>query len=376
MSTPRESRVEHPPTAPQRPQRLFDFASIGWVLLLSALLMLFIVWRLLVPHFRTHLQQVGNGRDLDTYHYDLSTCLVPREQLTPSMPKDYLPALTSPAVLAGADVEAFNKVQRDRYHRKFLVSGDRVIGLSLGGLARAYPLNVLNWHEVVNDELGSVPVCVTYTPLCDSAVVFDRRVGAETLELGVSGLLYNSNLLMYDRRPGAHGESLWSQLQFRAVAGPAAAAGASLTVLPLQLTHWSDWLARHPDTTVIAGDQTKLDRYNTDPYSSYLQLGKQRFPVSPEPPPGGSPPFSYVLALQGEDGWRVFPYDEIESHTGQSGAWTSGPLTLHYLPVAPGSDYPCAWAEWQGVEPQYSSVSCLWFAWHAMHPDLTAPGPR
>ena len=114
-------------------------------------------------------------------------------------------------------------------HGRFLVPGDLVIGLSLHGEARAYPLEILALHEVCNDTLGGEPILVTYQPLCDSAVVFERRVDGHTREFGVSGLLYNSNLLMYDRHPEQpQDESLWSQLQFRALAGPAAAQHATL----------------------------------------------------------------------------------------------------------------------------------------------------
>lgn len=360
------------PAGEAQTRRLLDFRSIGWVFLLSALLMLLIVWRLLGPRLAGGLPQLrGDGSDPASYGFDLGSCLVPREQIVASVPVDYLPALTNPAVLNGADVEAFNREQRERYHRKFLVSGDRVIGVELNGQARAYPLNVLNWHEVVNDEVGGIALCVTYNPLCDSTVVFERSSGEQMYEFGVSGLLYNSNLLLYDRQPGHTGESLWSQLSFRAIAGPAAASGATLRLLPHQLMPWANWLAAHPDTTVIAGDQGKLDRYNGSPYSSYFASGKLRYSVTAMPP-GPLAPFSRVLAVQSENGWRVFPYSEIESQLDATGAWLDGPLSLYFKPAAPQQEQPCAWAEWEG-SLQYTSVSCLWFAWYAMHPDVPPP---
>jgi hypothetical protein len=102
------------------------------------------------------------------------------------MRKDALQALVDPPTVAGSDIKRINADQRG----KFLVSSDRVIGVSLNGAHRAYPLQVMNCHEIVNDTLGGVPIAVTYNPLCDSVVVFERELDGETLVFGVSGLLY------------------------------------------------------------------------------------------------------------------------------------------------------------------------------------------
>ena len=105
-------------------------------------------------------------------------------------------------------------------------------------MPRAYPLRVLVWHEVVNDTVSGLPILVTYNPLSEGIAVFDRRVAGRTLSFGVSGLLYQSNLLMYDRDGTRGAESLWSQLQARAVSGPAAGAGQTLELVPFALARW------------------------------------------------------------------------------------------------------------------------------------------
>ena len=120
------------------------------------------------------------------------------------------------------------------------------VTVTLNGESRAYPLLVMQCHEIANDTLGGVPIAVTYNPLCDSVVVFDRRVGDEVLEFGVSGLLYSSNMLMFDRRPDALGESLWCQLLGRAISGPLV--DTPLAVLDAAVTDWAGWLADHPGT--------------------------------------------------------------------------------------------------------------------------------
>jgi hypothetical protein len=204
----------------------------------------------------------------------------------------------------GADVDRLNREHRG----KFLVPHDRVIALEVGGEARAYPLGTMQWHEIVNDTLGGVPIAVTYSPLCDSALVFDRRVGGETLEFGVSGLLYNSNLLMYDRRPeapGAHpstGESLWSQFPGVALAGPAAKTGARLAVLPCAVMHWEDWLAAHPRTTVLARVPGRERLYAREPYSTYFASEELKFPVHPPPPEDGPSAKERVIVITAGEG--------------------------------------------------------------------------
>jgi hypothetical protein len=119
-----------------------------------------------------------------------------------------------------------------------------VVGVERGGAARAYPLRVLRWHEVVNDALGG-PLLVTYCPLCGSSIVAERTVAGEVTVFGVSGKLWRGDLVMYDRATG----SLWSQLLARAVRGPRT--GDRLALLPSRLTSWRTWREEHPDTEVL-----------------------------------------------------------------------------------------------------------------------------
>jgi len=152
-----------------------------------------------------------------------------------------------------------------------------VIAVSDGREARAYPLAIMLWHEVVDDVLGTAPVAVTYAPLANAAVVYDRRpagapYGGRAVELRVSGKLYRSDLVLYDRQT-AHGggrandtETLWIQMVGRAVAGPGA--GATLTPLPSQIVSLSSFRAAYPNGAVLArpGDGRA---YGFDPYAGY-----------------------------------------------------------------------------------------------------------
>lgn len=259
------------------PPRLLTFWSGGWVILLAMLAMLITAGGLLVPVWRQRRTPVvGDGVHVESYGFDLSRCVIPRGQISAAgVAKDQIPALRQVRMIAPQEVEAI----RRREHIKFLVDDDLVIGVVLEGQARAYPLRVLVQHEVANDSVGNVPIAVTYSPLCDAVVVFDRRVGGRTIELGMSGLLVNSNPLYFDRQPDAKQESLWSQLLGKAVAGPAA--GETLTRAPHALTTWRAWRAAHPETLVLAGESAYLKLYAKEPYGSYFASDVLRFPVAP-----------------------------------------------------------------------------------------------
>jgi Protein of unknown function (DUF3179) len=127
-----------------------------------------------------------------------------------------------------------------------LTESSRVLGLVLGGEARAYPVDLLSLHEVVNDVVAGVPVAVTWCPLCFTGIAFDRRVGGRTLTFGVSGYLYHGNQVLFDRQTG----SLWSQLLGGAVTGRYR--GTELQAPPLANESWGAWLAEHPKTRVLS----------------------------------------------------------------------------------------------------------------------------
>ena len=148
---------------------------------------------------------------------------------------DGIPPLELPRFLTPADAAAW------------ILPDDDVIGVEINGDARAYPIRIIGWHEMVNDTVGGVPVSLTYCTLCGSAILYEGRVGSEIYRFGTSGLLYRSNKLMYDRTTN----SLWEQFAGEPVWGPLVDAGVSLTVRPTVVTTWRAWLEAHPDTTVL-----------------------------------------------------------------------------------------------------------------------------
>jgi len=193
--------------------------------------------------------------------FDVGNALIPSSKILSGGPgKDGIPAIDHPKFIPADAV-------------RFLQDREMIVSLTVGDDTRGYPVRVLNWHEIVNDRIGDFPFVVTYCPLCGTAMVFDRRYGASTLSFGVSGLLYNSNVLLYDRES----ESLWSQLAVKAVAGPMA--GTPLKWIPSEMMDWRAWKNRYPHGMVLSQD-TGFDRdYRRSPYADYSRSSNTLFPV-------------------------------------------------------------------------------------------------
>ena len=157
------------------------------------------------------------------------------------------------------------KFQSAKAAASWLHGSDVVFGLSSEGVHRAYPQRILNWHEIVNDTVKGTPVLITFCPLCGSALAFQRMVNGKVVNFGVSGLLYNSDLIMYDRREG----SLWQQFTGQAIVGPAAQRNERLETIGIATTTWKEWRKAHPDSQVLSRD-TGYDRnYDEYPYGTY-----------------------------------------------------------------------------------------------------------
>ncbi|MCC7016958.1 MAG: DUF3179 domain-containing protein [Rhodospirillales bacterium] len=165
-------------------------------------------------------------------------------------PKDGIPAIDRPKFVPVAEARNLKDMEP-------------VVGFVLKGEARAYPLAVLIWHEIVNDVVAGVPVAVTYCPLCNSAVVFDRRLDGRVLDFGTTGKLRHSDLVMYDRQT----ESWWQQFLGEAIVGELA--GRTLKALPSRLESFADFRARAPSGRVLVPNDPGLRRYGANPYAGY-----------------------------------------------------------------------------------------------------------
>jgi hypothetical protein len=257
-------------------------------------------------------------------------------------PRDAIPALEAPKA-APADASDWD-------------DDEVVLGVSLGGASRAYPISILVWHELVNDNLGEVPVLVSFCPLCGTGLVFDRRVAGEERSFGVSGLLYRSDLLLYDRQS----ESLWSQISAKAVTGPMQ--GRRLTVLPSRMLPWKLWRERHPETTVLTRETGYQRRYGDSPYGDYALRPDLLFET---PYDERYHPKMPTLGLRVPGGAaRAYPAVELVKAGGRvEEEFAGGKVSVAYDPEAQFFDFRVP----DGVEV----VEGFWFAWSAFHPQTT-----
>jgi hypothetical protein len=174
-------------------------------------------------------------------------------------PPDGIPPIDHPRFLAASKVD-------------FLGPREPVIAIELNGDARAYPVQIMIWHEIVNDTVGGIPVTVTYCPLCNTGIAFRRpTVGGRLLDFGTSGKLYNSNLVMYDRQT----KSLWAQAIGQALVGPLA--GTMLELVPVQMVAWGDWQLANPRGKVLSRETGHDRPYGQNPYTRYDQTGSRPF---------------------------------------------------------------------------------------------------
>ncbi len=258
-------------------------------------------------------------------------------------PKDGIPAIDHP-----------------RFHRPGEAAGPaddaRVLGLSYNGITKAYPITILNWHEIVNDLFGDQQVAVTYCPLCGSGVAYLATFNGKGLSFGVSGLLYNSDVLLYDRQT----ESLWSQMLSQSVTGPMS--GAKLKMLPLTHTSWADWKQRHPETLVLSR-QTGFDKdYDRNPYAGYENEEGIYFPVKKRS--GRYHPKEQVLGLEVAGHYKAYPFAELSRTEGTiSDEFAGKRFTIQY----DGQHRSGRIIDSSGAEVPI--ITSFWFAWYAFHPD-------
>ncbi len=190
---------------------------------------------------------LSHGLNTDTARTDIDLTKV-----LPGGPgKDGIPSIDNPRFDSLSDLD--HEIPDDM----------RGIVLRHDGMTRYYPYHILVWHEIVNDQIGDIPIAITFCPLCGSAIAYDRRIGNEVMEFGVSGLLYESNLLMYDRNT----DSLWSQIEGRAVVGYYV--GANLRNIDVDVMSFAQARQQYPEMRVLARPIDSLRDYSKYPYGDY-----------------------------------------------------------------------------------------------------------
>ena len=281
--------------------------------------------------------------------FDIEGSLIPEDEIHHGGPqRDGIPALSNPKFITAAEAG-------------WLKPDDRVIGIEINGVRRAYPIRILNYHEIVNDRIADTHFAITYCPLCGTGVAFDAEVAGKAREFGVSGLLYNSDMLLYDRQS----ESLWSQLMSKALSGPLK--GTLLEKIPILHTSWEAW-NKGGDTLVLSLDTGYQRDYSRDPYGSYEVERKLYFPVNAQS--ARYHPKERVIGLELDGRFKAYPFAEL--------AKVQSPLHDSFggrnLVVAFDASTRSGEIRDSTGKP-LPSINSFWFAWYAFHPETDVYKP-
>ncbi|MDP6334683.1 MAG: DUF3179 domain-containing protein [Nitrospinaceae bacterium] len=276
--------------------------------------------------------------------FDYSKHSIPKDEIYDGGPgKDGIPAIMKP-IFVSADEAGFLK------------SKDRVIGFAYKGEAKAYPVKILNWHEIVNDRVGGFPIAVTFCPLCGTGMVFDAMIKKRKMTFGVSGLLYQSDMLMYDHQT----ESLWSQIRAAAVTGPLT--GTQLKLLSSTQTTWEQWKKKYPGSLVLSEKTGYRRDYDRDPYDGYEKSPRLIFAV--DNVSAKFHPKEKIIGVEFDDTVKAYPFSELEKHQGLVND------TINEKRIIIQYDKSSATAsilDENGRE--LPSVVGFWFAWYTFHPE-------
>jgi len=285
-----------------------------------------------------------------------------KEVFSGGPPKDGIPAIDNPRF------EPLSSVSN-------LTDKEPVVSLSINGDARAYPIRILMWHEIVNDTIGGQPVTITYCPLCNSAIAFDRRVNDQVLDFGTTGKLRNSDLVMYDRAT----ESWWQQFTGEAVVGTML--GQTLKMLPARLESFSQFKARERVTSdsakVLVPNNPSARRYGENPYVGYDRSARPFLYQGAMP--DGINPMARVVAVRTKSAIVAVTLELLRkkrSHE-QSGitlSWVPGQTSaLDTRAIAKGRDVGTVTASSRKSDGRQTLVPydvTFAFAFHAFHPEV------
>ncbi len=276
--------------------------------------------------------------------FDLNAASVPIDEIVAGgAEKDGIPSIDFPQYINAGEA-------------RFLRGRERVLGIAFNGISRAYPIKILNYHEIVNDVIGDTPVVITFCPLCGSGMAFFAKHKDQRLIFGVAGLLYNNDVLLYDRPS----ESLWSQIMSEAITGPMR--GARLIALPVSHTTWRDWRERHPDSQVLSDDTGFSWDYDVDHYPDYARSGRVFFPLSAQSGEYRRKEMVMGLAIDGQ--FKAYPFRELKRGPQQfSDQFAGRRFDIQY----DHRNRTARAVDEQGAE--VATVLAYWFAWYAFHPD-------
>lgn len=278
----------------------------------------------------------------ETFGFDESTRKsIPLDKFMQGCPaRDCIPSIDNPRYVAAAEAA-------------HVADDDLVITLAYKGRHFAFPTSILDHHEIVNGTFAGEPLAITWCPLCGSAVGIERTVGDTVTTFGVSGVLYNSDLVLYDRAT----ETLWDQIEAKGVVGPLT--DEQLVLVPVSMSKWSRWLAKHPDTQVLSRD-TGFDKdYSQDRFAEYRESTRLFMPVSAEDDRVHAKTVVYGFSLDNVD---IAITEAVLAKSGSYSGMVDGEeavITLH-------EDGSVSMRRGGAV---LYPIRLFWFAWYTFHPE-------
>ena len=307
---------------------MFSFLSSPSILIL---LIFFLVTNSLA-------KPIKNGFDLE------NSIIFAENILQGGPPKEGIPSIDHPIF------EQANQVD-------FLQEDDRILGITFKGLSRAYPIKILNWHEIINDVIEETAIVISYCPLCGTGMIFQAKVKGQALTFGVSGLLYNSDVLLYDRQT----QTLWSQILAKAISGKGV--GTKLKTMPAIDTTWALWKQQHPDTWVLSTQTGYQRNYNQSPYGHYDSNDALYFPVVAKSK--RYHPKERVLGLSIKGKHKAYPFVELSRHKENKIIDT---FADQILDIEFNAEKRTGTIK-DKMGNVLVTTNSFWFAWYAFHPD-------
>ncbi len=254
-------------------------------------------------------------RALKQFNTDLSNKTIDLSELRRGAPKDGIPAIDDPTFVSLDAASDWVEPQ------------EPVIAIEHNGVARAYPLQILTFHEIANDNIGGTPVAVTFCPLCYSAIAFKRTLDGEPVSFGVSGLLRNSDLVMYDRTT----ETLWQQFTGKAIVGDRA--GETLDLVSSQIVSFQQFRENYPDGEVLSRETGHRRPYGQNPYAGYDDVDEPPFAYD-GPVDDRLPPKEKVVAVSVGDTHKGYPYSVTTEKRLIHDTMAGRPLVVVHAPGA------------------------------------------
>jgi len=259
-------------------------------------------------------------------------------------PKDGIPSIDNPKFVSVEEAD------------QWIADNELVLAIEHKGVKRVYPAQILVWHEIVNDVIAGDPLLITWCPLCGSGIAFERTIDGEGVEFGVSGKLFNSNLIMYDRKT----DTYWTQIGGRAIVGELT--GRVLKKIPMDTVVWRDWKVAHPDSEVLSQDTGFRRNYGKDPYGNYYENSFLFFPVEQED--DRIHPKTVIFGIEVDGTFKAYQEEDVKAGTIED---TVGDVAIRVQRDEAGKILITR----LDTNEQVVHERDFWFAWYAFHPSTS-----